>query len=108
VGNPTLSNPTRDQWFNTAAFAAPAAFTFGNVGRYALRSSAFWNVDASVFREFRFLESRSVEFRVEAFNLPNTTILSTPQGNLLDPNFGRITGTANSERTLQLGVKIKF
>ncbi|MDQ1472881.1 MAG: hypothetical protein QOJ99_4361 [Bryobacterales bacterium] len=108
VGNPTLSNPTRDQWFNRAAFAAPAAYTFGNLGRYALRSSAFWNVDASIFREFRFLESRSVEFRAEAFNLPNTVILGTPTGSLPDTNFGRITATANSERTLQLGLKIKF
>jgi outer membrane receptor protein involved in Fe transport len=108
IGDPTLSNPTRDQWFNRAAFAPPAAFTFGNLGRYALRSSAFWDVDASVFREFRFLESRSLEFRVETFNLPNTVILSTPTGSITDPNFGKITTTANSERTLQLGVKIKF
>jgi hypothetical protein len=78
------------------------------VGRYALRSSAFWDIDASVFREFRFLESRSLEFRVEAFNLPNTVILTTPTGSITDPNFGKITSTANSERTLQLGVKIKF
>ena len=108
VGDPNIPNPNRDQWFNKAAFAAPAAYTFGNLGRYALRTSAFWNVDLSVFREFRFLESRSLEFRAEAFNLPNTTILGGPNGNLLDPNFGKITGTANSERTLQLGVKIKF
>jgi hypothetical protein len=108
VGDPKLSNPTRDQWFNRAAFAAPAAFTFGNMGRYALRSSAFWNVDASVFREFRFLESRSVEFRAEAFNLPNTVILGVPTGSLPDTNFGKITATANSERTLQLALKIRF
>ena len=108
VGDPVLSNPSRDAWFNKSAFAAPAAFTFGNLGRYALRTSAFWDVDASIFREFRFLETRSLEFRAEAFNLPNTAILGTPNGNLLDANFGRITGTANSERTLQLGVKIKF
>jgi hypothetical protein len=108
VGNPKNPNPNRDQWFNKAAFAAPAAYTFGNLGRFALRTATFWNVDMSVFREFRFLESRALEFRAEAFNLPNTAILGTPNGNLLNANFGKITGTANSERTLQLGVKIKF
>jgi hypothetical protein len=108
IGNASNSNPTRQKWFNTAAFAAPAAYTFGNLGRYALRSSTFSNIDLSVFREFRFLESRSLEFRAEAFNLTNTTILGVPNGNLLDANFGRITGMANSERTLQLGLKIKF
>ncbi len=33
VGDPNLSNPTISKWFNTAAFAAPAANTFGNAGR---------------------------------------------------------------------------
>ncbi|MCC6341788.1 MAG: TonB-dependent receptor [Bryobacterales bacterium] len=108
VGNPTLSNPTAQAWFNTAAFAPPPVYTFGNLGRYAMRSSSFWNLDFSIFRQFPFKENRSVEFRAESFNLPNTVILGTPNGNVLDPNFGKITGTANSERTLQLGLKVIF
>jgi len=108
VGDPTLSNPTRQQWFNTAAFAAPPAYAFGNLGRYALRSSAFWNIDVSLFRQFRITESKRAEFRAEAFNLPNTTILATPNGSVLDPNFGKITATANAERTLQLAIKLIF
>ena len=94
---------------NTAAFAAPAAYTFGNLGRYRLRSAPVWNIDASVFRSFPFLESRSVEFRAESFNLPNTAILGTPATNLSNSDtFGHITSTANSERTLQFGLKIIF
>lgn len=109
VGDPTLANPTPQKYFNTAAFAAPAAYTFGNLGRYALRSSALWNVDMSVFREFPFLETRSIEFRVESFNLPNTVILGTPAGNISNPaTFGTVTGTANAPRSLQLGLKLQF
>jgi outer membrane receptor protein involved in Fe transport len=109
VGDPNLSNPTAQEWFNTAAFAAPAAYTFGNLGRYRLRSAPVWNIDASVFRSFPFLESRSVEFRAESFNLPNTAILGTPATNLSNSDtFGHITSTANSERTLQFGLKIIF
>ena len=109
VGDPNLSNPTAQEWFNTAAFAAPAAYTFGNLGRYRLRSTPVWNIDASVFRSFPFLESRSVEFRAESFNLPNTAILGTPATNLSNSDtFGHITSTANSERTLQFGLKIIF
>ncbi len=109
VGNPNVSNPTRQVGLNTAAFAAPAPFTFGNLGRYRLRGSAVWNVDASIFREFPFMESRAVEFRVESFNTANTVILGNPRSNLSDPaTFGTITGTANGARSLQFGLKIRF
>jgi len=108
VGAPNIDNPTADRWFNTAAFAAPAQYQFGNLGRYAMRTSAFWNVDASVFRQFRFLESRLIEFRAESFNTPNTVIMGTPNGNVVDPNFGRVTSTANAPRSLQLGLKVIF
>lgn len=109
VGDPTLSNPTPQAWFNTAAFAVPAQYSFGNLGRYVLRTSAFWNVDMSVFREFPFMETRAIEFRVESFNLPNTVIMGTPAANISNPaTFGTVTGTANSPRSLQLGLKIRF
>ena len=74
----------------------------------AMRTSAFWNVDASVFRQFRFLESRLIESRAESFNTPNTVIMGTPNGNVLDANFGRVTSTANAPRSLQLGLKVIF
>jgi outer membrane receptor protein involved in Fe transport len=108
VGNPALANPTPAMYFNKAAFAAPPQYTFGNLGRYAMRSSAFWNVDLSLFRSFRFLESRSVEFRAESFNTPNTVIFGVPNGNVTDPNFAKVTGTANSSRTMQLGLRVIF
>ena len=108
VGSPGLSNPTAQAWFNKSAFAPPAAYKFGNLGRYAMRSSSFWNIDFSIFRQFPFLEKRSIEFRAESFNLPNTVILGVPNGNVLDPNFAKITGTANSPRSLQLGLKVIF
>ncbi len=108
VGNPTLANPTPAAWFNKAAFAAPAQYTFGNLGRYAMRSSTYWNVDLSVFRQFPFLEKRSVEFRAESFNTPNTVIMGIPNGSVLDPNFGRVTSVANTPRSLQFGLKVIF
>jgi hypothetical protein len=65
-------------------------------------------MDVSMFRAFRLMEKRSLEFRAESFNLPNTVIMGTPNGNALDPNFGKVTGTQNSPRSLQLGAKIIF
>jgi hypothetical protein len=109
VGNPDLPKQTANQWFNTAAFAIPAKYTFGTSGRNILRSPAYWNLDGSLFRRFPFWgESRAVEFRAEAFNLPNTVILNTPAHNISDPNFGVITETQNSARILQFALKFVF
>ncbi len=108
VGNATLSNPTAKEYFNTAAFAVPSIYTFGNLGRFALRGSAFWDIDSSLFRQFTFFENKILEFRFESFNTPNTKILGNPNGNILDPNFGVVTGTANAARSLQFAAKIIF
>ena len=38
VGNPGVSHPSAKQWFNPAAFAAPAPYTFGDSRRNVLRA----------------------------------------------------------------------
>ncbi|HSM78207.1 MAG TPA: hypothetical protein VLT57_11295, partial [Bryobacteraceae bacterium] len=116
VGNPTLSNPTAQQWFNVNAFAIPNTYTYGNSGRNILRGPAYWNVDASIFRRFPFWENKAIEFRAEAFNTPNTVILGQPGSDVSQYNpkllqqtqFGVITNTQNSARILQLGLKLTF
>ena len=108
VGNPNLANSTRQAWFNTAAFQKPAIFTFGSLGRDVFRSQPFWNIDLSIFRKFPFTERQSLEFRAEAFNVVNTVIYGIPSNNTTSSNFGQVTGTANSPRTLQLGLKLFF
>jgi len=52
IGNPVLSNRTRNEWFNTAAFVAPAPYTFGSEGRNDLRQDPYSDLDASVFKAF--------------------------------------------------------
>ena len=96
--------------FNTSAFAVPAQFTFGNSGRDAFRSPSFWNLDASIFRQFPFWgEGRRIEFRAEAFNIFNTVIFGRPGNDISNlSSFGKANSTANSPRQLQLGAKIIF
>jgi hypothetical protein len=108
VGDPALSNPTRQQWLNKAAFQIPAVYTFGTSGRDILRSQASYNVDFSIFRVFTVLEKRSVEFRAEAFNLFNNVVYSAPVSSLTASNFAQVTSTANTPRTLQFGLKFKW
>ncbi len=108
VGNPVLSNPTPAAWLNNSAFEIPAAGTFGNAGRNTLRADGMTNVDFSLFKVFSIKERVQVEYRVELFNGFNTPQYRAPVSNFSQGNFGRVLGTANRARQIQMGLKLKF
>ena len=108
MGNPKLANPSPSQWFNTQAFAVPAAFTYGNMGRNAMRSDWGRNMDISLFRVFPITERARLEFRAEAFNATNTPVWGTPVVNFSNANFGRVLSVANTPRQLQFALKLRF
>jgi len=107
IGDP-YANTTKTNPLNVAAFANPAPFTFGNMGRNSLRGDWNRNLDLSLFRSFAITETKRLEFRAEAFNVTNTPVFSTPDGNFQDPNFGVVSSTANTERQMQLALKFYF
>jgi hypothetical protein len=109
VGNAGLSQKSASEWFNTANYAAPALYTFGNAGRNSIRGPAFWNLDMSLFRQFPVGEGRSFQFRAEAFNLFNNVNLGQPDSDFNSgKSFGTINTTANAARQLQLAGKFIF
>jgi hypothetical protein len=116
VGNPNLSNKTKAEWFNTAAWAIPAQYTYGNGGRNTLQAQRWINLDTSVIRSFPIRERLRFEFRAEGFNLANHPIFAAPSSDLNSPStFGAVgfsssaTGNqANLNRILQMSGKIVF
>ncbi len=108
VGDPGLENRTVDRWFNTAAFAQPAPFTFGNAPRTMgyLRTMGVNNFDFSLQKYWRLWREESrLQFRGEFFNLFNRAGLYGPNTSFGDPNFGRI-GQAFPARSIQFGLKL--
>ena len=67
---------TATRWFNTAAFVAPPAFTFGNVGRNSIYGPGAQTLDFAVIRDFGITERMRFQFRGEFFNGLNHTILA--------------------------------
>jgi hypothetical protein len=109
VGSAGLPHKSASEWFNTANYAAPALYTFGNAGRNSVLGPALWNLDTSLFRQFPVGESRRIEFRAEAFNLFNHANLGQPNSDLNSgASFGTINSTANAARQLQLAGKFIF
>lgn len=108
---------SRDRFFDPTVFAKPAVGTFGNLKRNALRGPKYWRTDASLFKKFRFTESKELEFRVEAVNVFNHVNLDQPDsfiGNPASPNAhaGVISNTAygggDPQRNFQFALKFKF
>jgi hypothetical protein len=107
VGDPHISNPTVDDWFNTAAFAQPAAYTFGDTSRTMpnLRSPGYNNWDLTLEKSWNWGESRRVQFRTELYDAFNTPWLHAPDTNFGDATFGQIT-VAGYARQIQMGLKV--
>ena len=99
---------TADRWFNTAAFATPAAFTFGNVGRNTIYGPGRQTLDLALQREFAMTETVRLQLRAEAFNALNHANLGTPNRFVNTPQFGTITEAATPGREVQLGVRLSF
>jgi hypothetical protein len=115
VGDPNLSGDRSRgqkvaQWFNTGAFAAPAAYTFGNAGRTVGEGPGAINLDTSILKDFPVTEHSRLQFRVEALNFINNPNFANPDTRRGSPTFGKITSLAsgNQARIIQLGLHLKF
>jgi Carboxypeptidase regulatory-like domain len=96
------------KWFDTGVFAAPAANTYGTVGRNLFSGPRFVNLDLSLFRKFRVTERVGGEFRAEFFNFTNTPHFNRPGSTLGNPGFGEVTTAVADQRQIQFGLKITF
>ena len=111
VGDPELPGDERSltRWFNTAAFAAPPAFTYGTTPRTLanVRGPGFASVDFSLAKNIALSETMRLQARAEFFNLFNRVNFNQPNVNFLSGGFGEIT-SADVPRRVQFGVKLYF
>jgi hypothetical protein len=107
---------TPNSWINPAAFAIPAAGTYGDAGRNLVRAPGLWQVDTALSKTIAFTERLGLQFRAEAFNLFNRAQYGSPQANLSSPlSFGVITTPMNqgatgsgTPRQIQLALRLSF
>jgi hypothetical protein len=136
IGNPNISNPGVNGWFNTCtvlqngttfpvgctnpAWAVPTPGTFGNSGRNILRGPGIEDVDISLGKNFHFplpRETGNLQIRFDAmdalnhpnFDLPNASV-GTSSAGIITGTTGNYNSTNNTfgQRILQLGVRISF
>lgn len=119
VGDPTVANPTIDNYINLAAFSTAglgagttaSPFLPGNAGRNLLRGPGYANLDMSLFKNFSLAalrEGMNFQLRFEFFNVTNTPHFGNPNAVLGQGNFGKITGTVGNPRIVQFAGKFSF
>ncbi len=82
-----------DKWFDTSAVTAAAPLTGGNLGNQSNTAPATRTLDFSIFKNFPITERWRVQFRTEVTNFANTPQWGTPDNNMQNANFGKVTST---------------
>jgi len=97
-------------WFNTACFqpVPQGQVRPGNAGRGVIRTPGFFNIDASLMKNFRVTEKLRTQFRLETLNTLNWV---NPSGfastNITSTVFGQIS-SFRAPRRIQLALKFTF
>ena len=88
-------------------FAPPDTDPYGTSARNSIRFVPIWNLDIGVAKEFRFHDYGVLQFRAEAFNVPNKTNWNSPDMDSSSGIFGLISSAAAS-RQFQFSLRYSY
>ena len=105
------SNPRNGQsYFNTSLFGLQALGTPGNAKRRFFYGPGLDNYDMALMKSVPLTESKSLQFRMEAFNAFNHAQFFGPSavnGNINSSTFGQVVSAA-PPRLIQAAIKLVF
>jgi hypothetical protein len=110
---------TADMWFNPEAFVFPGAGHRGRAGRNILEGPGLATLDLAIVKNTPLAGRRSVQLRLEVFNLLNRANFDIPfndpdgealfddQGTRI-PTAGKIFATSTDAREMQIAIRFVF
>jgi outer membrane receptor protein involved in Fe transport len=110
--NPVLGGV--DQYFDVTQFVPSQPGFFGTVGRNTIIGPGLSTVDLSIMKVFGIGGPKTLQARMEVFNLFNRANFGHPSGTIFDsrgrpdPLGARITTTSTTARQIQLGMRFAF
>jgi hypothetical protein len=107
VVGPVTMVKTLGEWFSTGSFAQPGAGYFGNVGAGTIFSPGLVVFNMAAYKDFRFAERITLQFRGEFFNAFNHSNFGSPNANLGAGTFGQVT-SMKDPRIGELALKLRF
>jgi hypothetical protein len=108
-----------EAYFDPLAFRAVTDVRFGNSGRNIVRGPGVFNLDGSVFRNFKVTENTGFEVRMEMFGVTNTPQFNNPSATVsnmtlnADGSVRALNGyseitAATGERQIRFAAKFTF
>ncbi len=107
-------------YFDGSAFVNPPTGVLGTTGRNLLIGPGYFQMNANITRTFGF-KNEKIKFQLvgEAYNLTNTVVFNNPNttccwitnastGAINYNNFAVITGTASTQRYIEVGGYLRF
>ncbi|MBI3645301.1 MAG: TonB-dependent receptor [Acidobacteriales bacterium] len=111
-GDPHVSNPGPNGWFNTSVFSQLPAYTpRSNPWLYpGVTGPGQLVVNASLVKAFHITEGYRFELRMDTFNALNNITWGDPSTNVFSSTFGRSTNQLQNTygRRTQLGLRFEF
>jgi hypothetical protein len=103
----SLSNPSIQEWFNTAAFTAPPTGAFGDARRNSIEGPGSLLFNMALNKVFQMKEGELLEFRIQASNVFNTPQYGNIDTNVNSRTFGQVISIGQM-RTIQLLARFRF
>jgi hypothetical protein len=94
-------------YLNPAAYGAPAAGSWGNVGRNSGRGPRTFTLDGSLQRSFPINPRVNLDFRLDATNLLNRVVYTAVETLINSPQFGLATNVGQM-RTINARMSLRF
>ena len=111
-GDPKASNPGPSGWFNPSVFSILPAYTRrANPWYYSgIRGPQFFNIDATLNKDFNITERIRFQLHMDAFNAINNMNWNNPNMTVGSSQFAQSTDIYPQDygRRLQLGLKMTF
>ena len=108
--DPTAAPCTNGSGVQTGvcAYGQPSTYEFGTAANGTERAPGFYQLDTSLFKDFRVFHEQTFSFRTDFFNILNVADYGNPDNGIQDGNFGVISSVRNQERRIQLSLNYKF
>lgn len=111
VGNPNHGPRAVGAWLNAGAFErldpTANAGQFGTEGRNVNIGPAYADWDFAALKNFKFSETRQLQFRTELFDILNRTNFRLPDSDISSPTFNHILA-AQAPRQVQFALKFMY
>ena len=108
TGDPNNAQRNQNQWFNPAAYAVPAPYTYGGSAPNSLQGPGSISWDSALFKKTNLTERIHLEVRMEAFDVLNHANLGNPGANISVPASVGIITSRNGSRVVQFGARLSF